>query len=663
MSIFRNDTVGSWTRGGQAIVHNVRMTTQVFFQTLLATLAIWVGCTLWYVFEQLADYQRYVVLKLIEAQVKAGVPGTGAPLLFRTPSGQNYWTSSTDLLVSRLARQTLHTAERHLIHGAILAGIFSLIVLAGAWLYFTRTGRGLGSNQYLRGGRFGSVRGLRRALRRYEPGSFTIGGIPIPAAFEPEHILLSGAPGTGKTNILTIMLEGIRKSERRAIVYDTAGTFVERFYRPGKDVILNPLDARTVKWTPWADVPQDYHYDQIAESVVPEMGKDPFWAKAARGTLVAVMRTLVHQDRMLVSVLLDILTRSGLKVLSAFVQNTEGSAFISPEGERTSAGIQAELASVLRGFRYLDDTDRGLSIREWVTNETDDGWLFITVKADQLPTLRPLITMWLDIAISAIMSMAPDQQRRLYCVIDELPSLQRLPSLSDFLARARKYGGCGILGFQSYPQLEAIYGIQEAAALTGYCSTWVALRANDTPTAKHVSENLGQVEQIEANEGMSYGVNDMRDGVNLSRMQVTRPLVMPTEIVNLPNLTGYLRFGRDLPVIRFTDRYSPGSDAEPAFVDRTSPPLRLGTVLADVGRVDEPRPEAPAASPQDVLPRLSVQKRFSLESNGKPAEPVSAEPPFPAAYPGLIGPRHGSGGSSIHQQSRPGGPWQRARPA
>src|SRR3546814_966111 len=63
--------------------------------------------------------------------------------------------------------------------------------------------------------------------------------------------------------------------------------------------------------------------------------------------------------------------------------------------------------------------------------------------------------------------------------------------------------GCSsdlILGFQSYPQLEATYGIQDAAAITGYCSTWVALRANDTPTAKHVSENLGQVEQVERSE-------------------------------------------------------------------------------------------------------------------------------------------------------------------
>lgn len=653
MSIFRNDTVGSWTRGGQAIVHNIRMTTQVFLQTLLAVLVIWAGCTLWYTYERLGEYQRYVLIKVVEADAKFGVPGGSAPLLFRAPSGRTYWTRSQDLLASGIAKEALKVAERHLIHGAILAGIFSLMVMAGAWFYFTRTGKGLGSNQYLRGARFGTVRGLRRLLRRHQRGSFSIGGVPMPAAFEPEHILVSGAPGTGKTNLINIMLEGIRKERRRAIVFDTAGTFVERFYRPDKDLILNPLDARSVAWTPWADVPEDYHYDQIAESVVPDNARDPFWAQAARGTLVAVMRTLVHQDRMLVSALMDILTRSGLKVLSAFVENTEGAAFISAEGERTSAGIQAQLASVMRGFRYLDDTDRGLSIRDWVTNEEDDSWLFITVRADQLPTLRPLITMWLDIAISAIMSMAPDPDRRLYCVIDELPSLQRLPSLGDFLARARKYGGCGILGFQSYPQLEATYGAQEAAAITGYCSTWVALRANDTPTAKHVSENLGQVEQIEANEGMSYGVNDMRDGVNLSRTQVTRPLVMPTEIINLPNLNGYLRFGRNLPVVRFKDRYRKGRAHEPAFEARNREPLRLGAMLnerqeAEQGELD-----------------LSVPEPRSFKPPAVPAQPKADDDKpnaGPSAYSGLIGPKRSSQ-PSIFRQSRRSEPWRPANPA
>src|SRR3546814_1591210 len=84
----------------------------------------------------------------------------------------------------------------------------------------------------------------------------------------------------------------------------------------------------------------------------------------------------------------------------------------------------------------------------------------------------------------------------------------------------------------------------------------------------HVSENLGQVEQVEANEGMSYGVNDMRDGVNLSRMQVTRPLVMHTEVTNLPNLMGYLRFGRSLPVVRFEDSYNKVASIGEAFEER-----------------------------------------------------------------------------------------------
>jgi len=647
MSIFRNDTLGSWTRGGQAIVHNVRMTTQVFFQTVMAGLVIWMIGIVWYVLEALGDYERYVLLKIGEATLRGNVPGD-APILFRTPEGRSYWTSGDALMGSGIAHRALAALEHHAVWGAIVSGGFTLLMLLIAWFVFTRTGRGLGSNEYLRGARIAGQGDLRRELFWKRKGPLRIGKVRVPAAFEAEHILVSGAPGTGKTNILIRMLMGIRAEGKRAIVYDTAGTFVERFYRPGKDIILNPLDERSYAWTPWADTPRDYHYDQMAESTIPDQGKDPFWARAARGTMVAVMRKLVAQKRMLVSAMLDILVRSDLKTLAGFVAGTNGAAFVSVEGERTSAGIQAELASVLRSFAYLDDTEKGLSIRDWVMDEKDDGWLFITVKTDQLPTLRPLITVWLDIAISAIMSMTPDRKRRLYCVIDELPSLQKLPSLGDFLARARKYGGCGILGFQSYPQLEATYGAQEAAAITGYCSTWVALRANDRGTARLVSENLGQVEQIEANEGMSYGVNDMRDGVNLSRVQVTRPLVMPTEVMNLPNLTGYLRFGRDLPVIRFRDRYLREEAVEVAFVERLTPPVRFGGQIA----VNADSEEVPSGAPtMGEIERETDNTQTNLAAN-----PESGRGDLPRSTLPLMG-------YSIQSVSRPNGPSRLANPA
>jgi type IV conjugative transfer system coupling protein TraD len=668
MSIFRNDTLGSWTRGGQAIVHNVRMTTQVFFQTLLAGVAIWVGGTIWYVLEKSTDYQRFVAAKIAEATLKSDVPG-GAPVMFRTPSGHQYWTTSDALLGSLIAKKTLQAMEHHLVYGAALAGAFALLMLGWAWFYFTRTGKGLGSNQFLRGARFGTARQLRRQLWRNRKGSFTIGGVPVPDAFEPEHILICGAPGTGKTNIIVKMLDGMRKQGKRAIVYDTAGTFVEKFYRPGHDILLNPLDERADCWSPWVDVPRDYHYDQIAESTIPDKGGDPFWAKAARGTLVAVLRKLARYERTLVSALLETVLRSPLKTLATFAEGTDAAAFISMEGDRTSAGIRAELASVMRSFSYLDDTADGFSIRDWVANEEDDSWLFITVKADQLPSLRPLVTVWLDIAISSIMSLPPDRKRRLYCVIDELPTLQKLPSLSDFLARARKYGGCGILGFQSYPQLEATYGIQDAAAITGYCSTWVALRANDTPTAKHVSENLGQVEQVEANEGMSYGVNDMRDGVNLSRMQVTRPLVMHTEVTNLPNLAGFLRFGRNLPVVRFTDSYNLLSSPQAAFVERLVPPIRLDPEEEDKS------PSKPSGSPpkrrrskKAEAPELpldadegSTPTQDEARPQAFPSNPVTGEhEPPEGGLPKLLG---RASGFRLRQHGRASGDRNDARPA
>jgi len=693
MSIFRNDTLGSWTRGGQATVHNVRMTTQVFMQTMIAGLAIWVMGTVWYAFEKSTEYQCFVLIKLVEATFKVdAAPGTNDPVLFRTPEGKEYWTSADHLLVSGIGKQALQKLETDLIHGAAIAGAVAIVALVWAWFYFTRTGRGLGSNEYIRGARFGTAMQLRRALWRQKKGSFAIGGVNVPDAFEPEHILICGAPGTGKTNLITTMLEGMRKKGKRAIVYDTAGSFVEKFYRHGHDVLLNPLDERTDIWSPWVDVPRDYHYDQIAESTIPDKHGDPFWSKSARGTLVAVLRKLARQKHTLISVLLERVIRSSVGDLAAFVKGTDAAAFISAEGERTSAGIQAELASVMRSFSYLDDTTDGFSIRNWVENEEDDSWLFITVKADQLPSLRPLITVWLDIAISAIMSLTPDRNRRLYCVIDELPTLQRLPSLGDFLARARKYGGCGILGFQSYPQLRATYGQEDAAAITGYCSTWVALRANDTDTAEHVSKNLGRVEQVEANEGMSYGVNDMRDGVNLSRMQVTRPLVMDTEVTNLPNFSGFLRFGRNLPVLRFSDTFNDIRTLCAAFIERTDPPKRLpagkdiithvraaahARAAAQSGAATPPPPGKPRPAgqpdlfepgnpqPEPAAPEpLAIPDPFEPEESDAPSGGDGSDTPVEASAPvPFLGAARGRMNVPLDAHARASGPRDPAKPA
>lgn len=65
---------------------------------------------------------------------------------------------------------------------------------------------------------------------------------------EGQHIELMGDTGTGKTRLIMQLLIQIRERGHSAIVYDPACEFVQRFYDPKSDTILNPLDARCPYW-------------------------------------------------------------------------------------------------------------------------------------------------------------------------------------------------------------------------------------------------------------------------------------------------------------------------------------------------------------------------------------------------------------------------------
>ncbi|MRT32768.1 hypothetical protein FGX01_02605, partial [Xylella fastidiosa subsp. multiplex] len=73
----------------------LRVSTLVFYQTLLAGLIIWLVGTVWYAFEKSSEYERFVLVKLAEAMIKVDAAGgTNDPVRFRTPQGRDYWTSA-----------------------------------------------------------------------------------------------------------------------------------------------------------------------------------------------------------------------------------------------------------------------------------------------------------------------------------------------------------------------------------------------------------------------------------------------------------------------------------------------------------------------------------------------------------------------------------------
>ena len=78
----------------------------------------------------------------------------------------------------------------------------------------------------------------------------TIDGVlSLPPSTETKHTLAVGATGSGKSQLIAQYIEQVIRRGDRAVILDLKGEFTSFFYRPGVDMILNPLDERSIKWS------------------------------------------------------------------------------------------------------------------------------------------------------------------------------------------------------------------------------------------------------------------------------------------------------------------------------------------------------------------------------------------------------------------------------
>jgi type IV secretory pathway TraG/TraD family ATPase VirD4 len=206
-------------------------------------------------------------------------------------------------------------------------------------------------------------------------------------------------------------------------------------------------------------------------------------------------------------------------------------------------------------MKYLHDEKENFSIRNWVEAKNENGFLFISSRADQHESLQPLISTWIDIAVKALLSVeqnnyADDNPRRIWIILDEIGSLQQLPSLLDGLAQSRQFGGAFILSLHSISQLKSIYGRYKTDTITSLCRNKLFFAGADDETSDYCSQNLGYQEIEEVKEGISYGANEIRDGVSLNHQKSLKRLVISSEIMCLKALQAYIKFAGAFPVAK-----------------------------------------------------------------------------------------------------------------
>lgn len=542
------------TRGGQVILHNLRMISQVLQKAVFWLLPVGLLAAVGWFYLTTGTDDRLIGRQWAIAEFHLFFNNSHFRQEFVFPSGNKMVASVGQIVYAPFVQgavQQLQTSICSSLWVGLIAWILSVI---GVLVWLRKRGEAVTANKPLKGDRLADVGTVIKMIRAQGGVSDLVFGrehLPLPRSAELQHILVHGTTGTGKSTVIKELLDHIRQRGERAIVYDKSCSLVSQFYQPEQDRLLNPLDQRGADWSIWRECRDKTDFDNLAAALIPmaATAQDPFWVNAARTIFAAAAFRLQQQDNdpKMLPLLRSLLT-SDVGQLQALLRGTEAESLMSEKTEKTAISIKSVLATYLKSLCYIRDQNDPFSIRQWIQNDNTSEWLFISSTGDRHESLKPLITAWLDIAINALLSLPESPNRRIWVILDELGSLQQLPYLTSALAEARKFGGCFVIGVQSVAQLAKTYGFEGGREISSLLNTRFIFRAPDPEMAQWSSKNLGETIVEEVREGISYGANTIRDGVSIQRIEVQKPVVSASEIFQLNNLICYVRLPGAYPI-------------------------------------------------------------------------------------------------------------------
>ncbi|MDF4734259.1 type IV conjugative transfer system coupling protein TraD [Vibrio parahaemolyticus] len=503
----------------------------------------------------------------------------------------------TDTLASQLKNSVLLDIHATIWHNVqiyfLIALVIGMAIFMIALRFFKEQGEKQSEDFHIRGFRLAPPEAITKELkarakakkkRGYGDGSissFEIDGHALlKQYFEVQHLLIDGTTGAGKSSMIRKLVRWIRAQGDKAIIYDKGCTFTGKFYNPATDVLLNPFDKRCANWDVWSDAIEAPDFENMAAALIPQHGEgDPFWVDSARTIFSSTAYRMSQDDKPCTTErLLSLILTSELETLGNFLEGTESASLVSKDIKKTAISIKSVLATYIKSLRFLDGLNnearpdklrQKFSITNWVQDDNQKGFLFLSSNAQQHASLRPLISMWLAIASNAILGLKEYEERRIWVIMDEMPSLHKLPELGSIIAEVRKFGGCYLIGIQSYAQLVKTYGKNAAEEMFDLLNTRFFFRAPSEPMARISAKDLGEQEVDVSKENVSYGANTLRDGVSLGHQTITRPVVSASEIQALDDLQCYLRSpGIDL-ITRLDLEFDKMRDVCPSFDKRT----------------------------------------------------------------------------------------------
>lgn len=410
--------------------------------------------------------------------------------------------------------------------------------------------------------------------------SYTVATVPYPLDREQNHLIAFGTTGSGKTTVLRDIIRQALERGNSCVVFDLTGAFVESFYDPRRDHILNLNDERCEHWSVFHDCAHDGEFLAAAEALIPDVdGADGgFWEKAARTIFVEMCSKLRAEGKGTNRHLIRALMTATLGEIYEKLKGTIADPLTNPKAERMANSVRGVFNAHAKALMFLPEDGKPFSIKEWAARSGDQpSILFVTSRYVDMPLNRSLLSMWMNIAIHGLMALPRTNHIRCWFFFDELGALHYLPAIEDGMQSARNYGGAFVLGVHSLASLRERYGEYGSTKIISLAYSKLILATGDRDTAEECSKLIGYRQVRTMDEAYSYGAHQTRDASTISPTRKEEALVFPDDITNLENLSGYIRFREGFPAAFVTMPWTDYPERAKGFLLRP-PPARMDLV-------------------------------------------------------------------------------------
>lgn len=521
-------------RGSETFINDLQMQGKMFLHVFIPCLAIQIALLGTWLYFSVEKYQLYILRKWIETLLFSSfLPDSQFKLL--QPDGEAWHTTFSTAYPVLTTWVNQHLFRPVLIKFIITSSVY--LTIPFTLKYFKKRDEEQVADTWISGAKLLSE---KEFIKQFDSDSDTdlplSNTIKLPTHLETHHILSIGKTGSGKTITINRAIERLKERGSKGIIFDVKGDYLSKFYDPEYDHIFNIIDERSLKWNLFNEITYPEEITAIAYSLIPEVKNvDQFWNNAAREVFKSILFNLYFSNKKTNQAIWQAVSQE-CKDITEMLKDTPGAragfTFIQDGSGKQALSVHAVLMEFTSFFECMPDSDNPFSISDWLRDDRP-GFIFITNYQLLKDTLRPILSLFIDLASKRLLDMDESYDRRIFFILDEFAQLQKLTSIVDLLTLSRSKGGSTWLAVQDIGAVEKKYEKEIRQTIINSCSTQLLYGVVDPDTQQFASNLIGETKYSQVEETQSMGVEDNRDGISLARREKTEKLLLPPDFSNL----------------------------------------------------------------------------------------------------------------------------------